>query len=414
MAAPGLTPAPFAELVRIEEPPLFLVSDLYQQSVKCTTANDKAGVSLSIRSEQEAREIIRIFVAHNAVVPDHIFELIGGTLTAAKVKALISSERTKMLGPKSFLRKAVEGKMSTFHFTTIITNLRLDARYWAIPPTTAETAHEGHVRRIRSQLFDIEASRVQDFYIDAYRHALAQAHAEKNSLRGNSSEVVDWIRRIAHYDNIIANPPRCELDVSTLVTRSQVLAAKHIPSKNQTQAARLSIWRSKLFNADVMASLFSDSRGIVDVRRLMFNGDPETVRLSFDDDAVVHRARADQSRYRDIWRNALPHLCDTLYLNVVGAEYFADWMKSVCADSGVRMAINRTAMPAFEPYKGMENICRREIFDPVKFGTWKDVPILCQGLRGSRNLERHHTKAATVAVEDMEEDIYVFSDDDWK
>jgi hypothetical protein len=74
-------------------------------------------------------------------------------------------------------------------------------------------------------------------------------------------------------------------------------------------------------------------------------------------------------------------------------------------------------MPPYDAYKGMEKICNRDIFDPVKFGTWKDVPILCQALRGSRNvLKRRPTEQATAAaveeVEADEENTYVFADDD--
>jgi hypothetical protein len=275
--------------------------------------------------------MIRIFVAHNAIVSDELFELVRGNLTTTKVKALVSAERTERLGPESFLRKAVAGKFTTFHFTTAITNLRLDARYWAIAPSGGETAQNMHVRQIRSQLFNNEATRIQNMYTQAYHTSRDDTQMKRNALRGNSSEVVDWLRRIAHYDKVIANPPRSEVGVATLVTREQMLAAKILALKDRTHAERISIWRSVFFNGDVMASLFAGTRGIVDVRRLIFNGDPETVRLSTDDDAVVNRAQADQSRYRDIWYNALPQLCDALYLNIIGAECLVDWLEHVCS-----------------------------------------------------------------------------------
>lgn len=98
----------------------------------------------------------------------------------------------------------------------------------------------------------------------------------------------------------------------------------------RTTAVRFAVWRDDFFNNDSMATLLWGSRGIIDIRRLMHNGDPETRRLNATDAAIVARADNDRFQYRKNWGNGLAPLCDLLYRNVIAQEHEEQWLRSAC------------------------------------------------------------------------------------
>jgi hypothetical protein len=145
-ATPPINPPIAPAQIFPEEPILHYKNDAKEQEEEMTVGAGNRGLELDPKSAKDVQNLMRVLDAHYLTMSPAQKHHLQHGLPEVKIDNIINTERTNKFSPKSWMRKAVLGKMSTMELQVLKNNYALMRRYHQIAPAGVETAAE-RVRR---------------------------------------------------------------------------------------------------------------------------------------------------------------------------------------------------------------------------------------------------------------------------
>jgi len=217
-----------------------------------------------------AKKAGRVIAAYYGTVPNGILATVVGlhvdaakTATAAKTFRRMKSDLfVEKFGTGSFIYKFARGKVSTSNFLTSQHNFAIDARICQFPVANEDEAATTRRNTKRQALLDAMASSEQ-VWVDTYTAAFNKAKKAHEKARGLGKVRLARTRDLC--ETLMANPPRCAVDVATLLNRHACEQAKMIPLLIRTMDERVRFWSDHV-GKDTIASHLGAAMSVVDIR----------------------------------------------------------------------------------------------------------------------------------------------------
>jgi hypothetical protein len=133
-------------------------------------------------------------------------------------------------------------------------------------PVTGEDLAAITARTTLGQAYTQAITDIQNLWVSTYTSAYnKQSDAISHISESATAELAIAQRQLKHLKDNMQKPPSHDLDVTTINNRAQASAAKVLPLFGRSPSERADFWQG-LFTADVFASFFKESRGVVDLR----------------------------------------------------------------------------------------------------------------------------------------------------
>ncbi|KAI4663011.1 uncharacterized protein J4E79_004323 [Alternaria viburni] len=364
--------------INCEAPMSTLYTELDEQEQRVTAGTPGSGISTGIPkvevSMANAKKVGRVIAAYYGTVPNGFLATVVGlhvdaakTATAAKTFRRMKSDLfVEKFGTGSFIYKFARGKVSTSDFLTYQHNFAIEAR---ICDFAVANEDEGAITRRaakRQAILDATASSEQ-VWVDTYTVAFNKAKKAHEKARGVGKVRLARTRDLC--EELMANPPRCAVDVTTLLNRRACEQAKMIPLLLRTMDERVRFWFDHV-TKDTIASHLGAAMSVVDIRRMCID------EVANPPDVIPP--------FHTIVGNVFALSCELLHRLIVAPED-SKRLQLLLNDRSLRMAsvdMSGDLSPeCFDQIRGLRNSLD---FEAAENGSWKDIPVLVPETRGKK------------------------------
>ncbi|KAI4699013.1 hypothetical protein J4E81_004904 [Alternaria sp. BMP 2799] len=355
-----------------------LYEDLAEQEQRITAGTPGSGISTGIPkvevSMANAKKVGRVIAAYYGTVPNGFLATVVGlhvdaakTATAAKTFCRMKSDLfVEKFGNNSFIYKFARGKVSTSNFLTSQHNFAIEARICEFAIPNEDEAAIARRAAKRQALLDTIASSEQ-VWVDTYTVAFNKAKKAHEKARGLGKVRLARTRDLC--ETLMANPPRCAVDVTTLLNRRACEQAKFIPLRFRTMDERVRFWFDHV-GKDTIASHLGAAMSVVDIRRMC------TDEVANPPDVIPP--------FHTIVGNVFSYSCELLHRLIIAPED-GKRVLLLLNDRSLRMASvdmsGDRSTECFELIRGLRNSLD---FGAAGNGSWKDIPVLVPETRGKK------------------------------
>ena len=243
-------------------------------STTVTAGMNTSGLSVNgptdVPNSAQAMKISRVLAAYHGVVPQNMSHIVVGihadpvdqTRAANVFRTARESVQTEKFGPNSFIMQYVPGKVSSENFLVQQTNLSIEARARELQPPNETQAETNICTAERQAFLDAIASGERLWkttYELEYRQTVDALHLAKGLERERLT------RKASFYHRMKDNPPRCAVDLATLLTRQNCDQAKMIPLGLRNWDLCLDFWVANT-DVDILTSHLEKASNVVDIR----------------------------------------------------------------------------------------------------------------------------------------------------
>ena len=233
------------------------------------TANTPgSGINIGIPSTTvtmaEATKVGRVMAAYFGTVPrGRLANVVGlhaavpaQDLAAKTFRAVIYKIQSEKFGRDSFIQNFVRGKASTSNFHTQQNNLAIDARICEFPVAN-ETQTDIDLRATNRQAYLAAMAASEQLWINTYTVAFDEAKDAHGKAKG--AKKVRLARTRELYRVMKDAPPRCNVNLATLLSKAQAEKERMIPLSLRAFDDRFEFWFENAQRKDVIASHFEAS-----------------------------------------------------------------------------------------------------------------------------------------------------------